>query len=123
MRITLVAVLASLLVAACNAHVSRGSGVPAEPALRIESPAAGAWVGSTALVVEGVAENVAVVDVNGVTATVTDGRFSANITVDEGPAHIEARGDDTLTDSIDVNVDTTSPVITLTDPSDGFIRG
>src|SRR5687768_11627240 len=117
---TAFAVLATLTVlAGCTAETGmrrgpRGDDGPVS-GLQIESPEADAWIGTTSVVVTGVATDVTEVTVNGVTAMVADGRFTATVPVGEGRQTLEAvAATEGRSDEVEINVDATDPRIELT---------
>jgi hypothetical protein len=97
------------------------------PVVAITSPVAGAWHSGAALEVTGtVADNSPVsLDVNGIVTMATNGAFTATIPTSEGSFTILAKAVDAAgnshTASVEINVDSTAPVINVTTPEDGFV--
>ena len=69
----------------------------------------------------------ATVKVNGTTATVSEGKFSASVTLNEGANTITASATDQASNSTSVSVkvtlDTVVPVITISSPTEGQVFG
>ena len=96
------------------------------PALAITSPPNLATINSNRVTVLGIAKSLnPVIQVNGVTATVASGAFSASVPLNEGNNVITAVGTDNLgkvtTAGIQVTVDITPPRLTIDSPADGAI--
>jgi len=87
-----------------------------------------AWAGTRTISVTGTVDDPqATVKVNGTPATVTDGSFSASVTLNEGSNTITATATDAAGNSTPVSVrvtlDTVAPVITISSPSDSQVFG
>ncbi|TAK03378.1 MAG: hypothetical protein EPO39_12285, partial [Candidatus Manganitrophaceae bacterium] len=93
------------------------------PAIRISSPAAGFVTTATVTVTGTVDDPSAAVTVNGVSATISNGIFTAaGVPAPEGPLTLLARAEDPAgnvgTDQAQVTVDQTPPLLTVTAPSE-----
>jgi len=95
------------------------------PRIRITDPEDGALLAATPTEVLGTVLGSGVaVDVNGTSAQVSGGAFSADVPLSEGQNTLTATGvnaSGTATDSIDVVLDTTAPLVAITAPEDGTI--
>ena len=103
-------------------HVDRDA-----PVVHIDRPAAGAFVGSAAIAVSGTVSDASpvVVRVNGVSATVGNGTFTATVPAADGPATLQAVAEDaagnTAAFSVAVTVDTVTPQVTIATPAPGSV--
>ena len=99
------------------------------PAVAIDSPAAGTLFGASPIAVSGSVSDAHLdtVTVNGVTATVEGGRFSADgVALTEGSNTLaatatDALGRSTTSASVPVVLDTTAPTVTITAPAAGSV--
>ena len=87
-----------------------------------------AWAGTRTITVTGTIDDPqASVTINGATATVSGGNFSASVTLSEGNNTITATATDpagnTALASVAVALDTVPPVIHISAPSDGQVFG
>jgi hypothetical protein len=90
--------------------------------------AGGLWADGRSITVTGTIDDPeAQVTVNGASATVSEGSFSATVTLVEGSNTITATASDpagnTSSSMVQVSLDTVPPVIVITDPTDGQIFG
>ena len=103
-------------------HVDRDA-----PVIQIDRPTAGAFVRSAAVAVSGTVSDASavVVRVNGVSATVSNGTFTATVPASDGPATLQAVAEDaagnTAAFSLAVTVDTVTPQVTIASPAAGSI--
>lgn len=96
------------------------------PAVRITAPETLALFNSSPITVSGtVDDSTASVVVNGVTASVSGGSFSASVPLQEGNNTLTAVATDSFgqvgTASVQVTLDTTPPRMTIDSPADGFV--
>ncbi|MGH7287342.1 MAG: hypothetical protein ACREI8_04915, partial [Myxococcota bacterium] len=95
------------------------------PSIEITSPADGALLGTSSVVVTGTVAGIGVaVTVNGGPATVSGGTFSATLSLADGMYAVTAAATNaagTASDSIGVSVDTLGPEITITAPPAGSL--
>jgi hypothetical protein len=97
------------------------------PTVIITEPLDGADVASGTVTVSGTVDDstVAVVDVNGTAMNVTSGNFTGTLTLTEGDHTITAAAEDSAgnsgTDTIDITVDLTAPLVVITAPNNGDI--
>jgi hypothetical protein len=96
------------------------------PRIEITAPADGAVVGVSPLAVEGTASGATSVEVNGMAASVIDGRFGIALALAEGVNEIAAVAaangfGPTATDALIVILDTTAPSIALEAPAHGAV--
>ena len=87
-----------------------------------------AFAGTRTVTVTGTVDDAsATVKVNGTTATVSGGNFSASVTLNEGSNTITATATDaagnTASVSVRVSLDTVPPVIKISAPTDGQVFG
>jgi len=103
-------------------HVDRDA-----PVVHIDRPAAGAFVGSAAIAVSGTVSDASavVVRVNGVSATVASGSFTATVPATDGPTTLQAVAEDAAGNaaafSVSVTVDTVTPQVTIAAPAAGSV--
>jgi hypothetical protein len=103
-------------------HVDRDA-----PLIHVDQPTAGAFVGSAAVAVSGTVSDASavVVRVNGVTATVANGAFTATVPAADGPVTLQAVAEDaagnTAAFSVPLTVDTAAPEVTIAAPAAGAI--
>jgi len=103
-------------------HVDRDA-----PVIRVDRPTAGAFVSSAAIAVSGTVSDASavVVRVNGLSATVANGTFTATVPASDGPATLQAIAEDaagnTAAFSVAVTVDTVTPQVSIAAPAAGSI--
>lgn len=99
----------------------------APPAIQITSPGAGAYLQGPTVSVTGTVSDVSPhsVEVNGQTAVVTNGTFTAQVPATDGSLTIQATATDAASNStsaqVTVTIDTKAPDIAVTSPADGTI--
>lgn len=87
-----------------------------------------AWAGTRTVTVLGTIDDAsASVTINGTSATISGGNFSASVTLSEGNNTITATATDpagnAATASVAVNLDTVPPVIVISSPTNGQVFG
>ena len=87
-----------------------------------------AWAGTRTITVTGTIDDpTATVTVNGTTATIAGGTFSASVTLNESSNTLTATATDpagnTALASVTVTLDTVPPIITISAPTNGQVFG
>ena len=90
--------------------------------------ASSVWASTRTITVTGTVDDPkAIVKVNGTTATISSGTFSATVTLSEGSNTVTATATDpagnTASSSVTVALDTMPPVIKISAPTDGQVFG
>ncbi len=106
-------------------HMLAGTApVEEPPTIAIATPADGVLLAASPVTISGTTSDAnAAVDVNGSSATNTDGSWTTTLDLADGPHTLTAtatNGAGSGSDQIAVTVDTTPPVVVIGDPPDGF---